>query len=129
MLAHLGAANLTAYSASKAAVTSLHTSLAAELRVSHPHIKSILVSPGQLDTGMFAAVRLDGFRGFFAPVVEVRELAVRLVQLIDAGEGGELALPAYAAWVGWFGVLPAGLRRVARWVSGVDTAMGDGRGR
>lgn len=74
---------------------------------------------------MFAGVRLDPLRGFFAPVVEVRELAVKLVAMIDAGEGGVLALPAYASWVGWYGVLPAGAQRVARWLSGIDRAMGE----
>lgn len=56
-------------------------------------------------------------------MVEVRELALKLVAMIDSGEGGVLALPAYARWIGWYGVLPGGLQRVARWVSGIDRAM------
>lgn len=73
---------------------------------------------------MFAGVRLDPLRAFFAPVVEVREIAVKLVAMIDSGDGGVLTLPAYASWVGWYGVLPAGLQKMARWMSGVDRAMG-----
>ena len=74
---------------------------------------------------MFAGVRLDPLRAFFAPVVEVREVAVKLVAMIDSGDGGVLALPAYANWIGWYGVLPAGLQKMARWLSGVDRAMGE----
>lgn len=74
---------------------------------------------------MFAGVRLDPLRAFFAPVVEVREVAVKLVAMIDGGEGGVLALPAYASWIGWYGALPAGLQKMARWVSGVDRAMSE----
>lgn len=73
---------------------------------------------------MFAGVQLDPLRAFFAPVVEVREIAVKLVAMIDSGNGGVLALPAYASWIGWYGVLPAGLQKMARWVSGIDTAIG-----
>lgn len=75
---------------------------------------------------MFAGVRLDPLRAFFAPVVEVRELAVKLVAMIDSGDGGVLALPAYASWIGWYWVLPAGVQKLARWVSGIDRAMGEG---
>lgn len=89
-------------------------------------MKTILVAPGQLDTGMFANVQLDSFRAFFAPVVEVREIAVKLVAMIDSGDGGVLALPAYASWIAWYGILPAGLQKMARWASGVDRAMGEG---
>lgn len=74
---------------------------------------------------MFTGVRLNPLRAFFAPVVEVREVAVKLVAMIDSGDGGVLALPAYASWIGWYRVLPAGLQKMARWVSGVDIAMGE----
>lgn len=60
---------------------------------------------------------------FFAPVVEVRELAVKLVAMIDSGEGGLLAVPAYARWIAWLAVLPVGAQKVLRGWSGVDDAM------
>lgn len=61
---------------------------------------------------------------FFGPIVEVGELALKLVAMIDSGEGGVLALPAYARWIAWMGVLPAGLQKVLRGWSGLDKAMG-----
>ena len=122
MLAHLGASQLSDYTASKAALLAFHSSLSAEL-ASSPNIKTILVTPGQLDTELFAGVCPGRVAKFFGPVVEVRELAVKLVAMIDSGEGGVLAVPAYARWIGWMEVLPAGFQRVFRDWSGVDRAM------
>lgn len=56
-------------------------------------------------------------------MVEVRELAVKLVAMIDSGEGGVLAEPAYARWIAWLAVLPVGLQKLLRSWSGVDDAM------
>lgn len=123
VLARLGASQLSDYTASKAALLAFHASLSAELATT-PNIKTILVTPGQLDTGLFAGVRVGWVGRFFGPVVEVRELAVKLVAMIDSGEGGVLAVPAYARWIAWMGVLPAGLQKVLRDWSGVDRAMG-----
>ncbi|KAL8829631.1 MAG: hypothetical protein Q9170_006088, partial [Blastenia crenularia] len=122
VLGRLGAANLTAYTGTKAAAIAFHTSLAAELRNS-PKIKTILVTPGQLDTGMFGHIKLSWFKNFFGPVTEVRELAMTIVKTIDAGEGGTIAIPAYAAWIAWQQILPRSVQNwLKRW-SGVDTAM------
>lgn len=129
VLGRLGASHLSAYTASKAALLAFHSSLTAELANSHPAIKTILVTPGQLDTGMFGDVKMGWLRNFFGPVVEVRELAVRLVKMIDEGEGGVLALPAYARWISCLELLPVGVQQVVRRWSGVDEAMGAGGGR
>ncbi|KAL8725658.1 MAG: hypothetical protein Q9166_007235 [cf. Caloplaca sp. 2 TL-2023] len=123
ILGRLGASNLSAYTASKAAAIAFHISLAAELRPSSPQIKTILVTPGQLDTAMFSHIKLDWFRNFFGPVVEVRDLAMRIVKMVEAGEGGEIAVPFFAAALPWPQVLPRGAQNwLKRW-SGVDTAM------
>ncbi|KAL8933047.1 MAG: hypothetical protein Q9216_006550 [Gyalolechia sp. 2 TL-2023] len=122
VLGRLGAANLTAYAGSKAATIAFHTSLAAELR-DNPKVKTILVTPGQLDTEMFGHIKLDWLRNFFGPVTEVRELALQIVETIDAGEGGTIAIPAYASWIAWQQVLPQSIQNwLNRW-SGVHTAM------
>lgn len=122
ILGRLGASNLSAYTGSKAAAIAFHTSLAAELRES-PKIKTVLVTPGQLDTGMFGHIKLDWFRNFFGPVTEVRELAVQIVNTVDAGEGGTIAIPAFASWIAWQQILPRSIQNwLKRW-SGVDTAM------
>ena len=86
-------------------------------------IKTILVAPGTLSTPLFAGLRQNRIRDFFGPTVDVRELAMKIIWMIDQGEGGVIAMPAYARWIAWLGVLPAGLQKLARWSSGVDEAM------
>ncbi|KAI4114517.1 MAG: hypothetical protein LQ345_004714 [Seirophora villosa] len=106
-----------------ASAIAFHTSLAAELR-STPNIKTLLVTPGQLDTGMFSHIKLGRIRNFFGPVLEVRELAIKIVNTIDAGEGGTIALPAYARWIAWHQILPKAAQNWLKRCSGVDTAIG-----
>ncbi|KAL8963876.1 MAG: hypothetical protein Q9183_004884 [Haloplaca sp. 2 TL-2023] len=122
ILGRLGASNLSVYTASKASIIAFHTSLAAELR-SIPNIKTILVTPGQLDTPMFSHIKLDWLRNFFGPVVEVRELAMEIVKTIDAGNGGTIAMPAYARWIAWQQILPMGMQNMMKRWAGVDRAM------
>lgn len=129
VLGHLGAARLSAYTASKAALLAYHASLTAELASVAPRVKTVLVAPGQLDTRMFGDVRLRGWsRNFFGPVVGAGEVAVKIVEMIDRGEGGVVSEPAYARWIAWLGVLPVGLQRVAKSWAGLDGAFaGDAR--
>lgn len=126
VLGRLGAANLTDYAAAKAGLIALHASLRAEL-ISHnalpgsENVRTVLVTPGQLGTNLFAGVQTPS--SFLGPVVEAPELAREIVRVLDEGVSGEISLPLYAKWVGVLQVLPFSLQRVARWASGVDTAM------
>ena len=115
-----GAAQLTDYAAAKAGLIAMHTSLSAELRA-HPEIKTVLVTPGQLSTPLFEGVRTPN--RFFAPIVEPVEVAKEIIATIDRGESDVLAMPLYARWAGWLNVLPVGVQRVGRWISGVDEGM------
>ncbi|PQE20709.1 hypothetical protein CJF30_00002028 [Rutstroemia sp. NJR-2017a BBW] len=126
VLAHLGAAQLSDYSASKAALTALHKSLAAELK-DHKDIKMILVEPGQMSTPLFAGTQTPN--SFFGPVLEPVDVAKEIIKLVDAGTSGWLALPLYSRWIAVFGVLPVGVQALLRRLSGVDAAMGGFVGR
>lgn len=126
VLGKLGASHLSDYTAAKAGLIAMHASLRAELasRNAPPgaqNIRTILVTPGQLNTSLFAKVVPPS--PFFGPVVEPVELARDIVRMVDAGESGEISLPLYARWIDWMQILPAGMQRLARWVSGVDRAM------
>ena len=126
VLGYLGPNQLTVYSGSKAALIAYHTSLSAELASSSMpknSVKTILVTPGALTTPLFAGLQQNRFRDFFGPMVDVRELAMKIIWMIDQGEGGVIAMPAYARWIAWMGVLPAGLQKLARSVGGLDGAM------
>ncbi|KAK3621711.1 hypothetical protein LTR56_022475 [Elasticomyces elasticus] len=127
VLGKLGASHLSDYTASKAALIAMHASLRAEL--SSPttapegaaNIRTILVTPGQLATPLFAGVQTPST--FFGPVVEPVELAKEIVRMVDAGESGEISLPLYARYIDWLHILPASLQRIVRRLSGMDTAM------
>lgn len=123
----LGAAQLSDYAASKAGITALHKSLTAELSTTHPDIKTVLVTPGQLSTPLFYGVSTPN--SFLAPVVEPVEVVKEIVSAIDGGKGGMMGMPLYARWADWYNVLPVGVQVLARWVAGVDRGMKTFRGR
>ncbi|KAF1944805.1 short chain dehydrogenase/reductase [Clathrospora elynae] len=123
VLGHLGAANLSAYSASKAALLALHHSLRAELaqNPAAKDIRTILVQPGQMGTRMFAGLETPS--NFLAPVVTPAEIGKDIIKLIERGESGEVALPLYSRYIQILGVLPVGVQSLVRSWSGVDGAV------
>ncbi|KAB5586016.1 hypothetical protein GE09DRAFT_1166586 [Coniochaeta sp. 2T2.1] len=121
VIGHTGAAQLSDYAAAKAGVTALHKSLAAELRESHPEIRMVLVTPGQVSTPLFYGVQTPN--AFLAPVVEPVDVAKEIIAAIDNGYSTAIAMPLYARWIDWFNVLPIGLQAVARRMAGVDEGM------
>ncbi|KAI1625422.1 7-alpha-hydroxysteroid dehydrogenase [Exophiala viscosa] len=129
LLAHLAPASLSDYTASKAAVSSLHHTLCNELR-SHPDpsvfakVKTLLVEPGQLDTQLFAdKTTVPFYAHFFGPVVEAKDIAKEIVRRIERGDGGSIRLPFYAKFMPYFGVMPGTVQLMFRWFSGIDGAM------
>ncbi|KAI0555979.1 hypothetical protein F4679DRAFT_12452 [Xylaria curta] len=120
VIGHLGAAQLSDYAAAKAGVTALHKSLAAELQ-EYPEIKTILVTPGQLSTPLFNGVRTPN--SFIAPIVEPIEIAKEIIKAIDLGLSDHIGMPLYARWIDWYNVLPVGLQKITRSLSGIDRSM------
>ncbi|KAB8067566.1 hypothetical protein BDV29DRAFT_86832 [Aspergillus leporis] len=123
VLGQLCPAGLADYSTSKAGLSALHRTLEAELRASgdDERVKMILVEPGQVATPLFASVKTPN--KFIAPVLEPVHVAQEIVSAIDEGRGGVIRLPAYATLVSWYAILPAGLQRIARYLSGIDHAI------
>ena len=70
---------------------------------------------------MFAGVQTPS--NFLGPVVEPVELAREIVRVVDEGVSAEISLPLYAQWIEWLGVLPTGVKRIVRALTGVDRAM------
>ncbi|KAL1801592.1 hypothetical protein ACET3X_001934 [Alternaria dauci] len=124
VLGHLGAANLSAYTASKAALLALHQSLRAEL-AQNPDardIRTILVQPGQMGTTMFDGLKTPS--NFLAPVVTPADIGKDIIRLIERGESGEIALPLYSKYIQILGVLPVGVQHLVRKWSAMDKAVG-----
>ncbi|ROW06541.1 hypothetical protein VMCG_04392 [Cytospora schulzeri] len=121
VIGKVGAAHLTDYAAAKAGLIGLHKSLTAELRQTHPGVRTVLVTPGQLGTPLFHGVRTPS--SFLAPVVEPVEVAREVIAAIDGGRAGVISMPLYARMMDWYNVLPLSLQVIARRLAGVDTAM------
>jgi short-subunit dehydrogenase len=129
ILAHLSPASLADYSASKAAVSSLHSTLCHELRC-HPDpsafakVKTLLVEPGQLDTQLFADITSVPFYAhFFGPVLRAQDVAKEIIRTIERGDGGVIRMPFYAKCMPFFNVLPGSVQLGMRWFSGIDRAI------
>lgn len=60
---------------------------------------------------------------FFAPILEPVQVAQAIISVVDSGNGGVIRLPAFAALVSWYAVLPFGIQKIARLLSGIDTAV------
>lgn len=121
VIGHLGATQLADYAAAKAGLSALHRSLTIELQQSHPEIRTVLVTPGQLTTPLFLGVQTPN--AFLAPVVEPVDITKEIVAAIDSGKSASIAMPLYARWVDWYHVLPAGVQTIARKIAGVDRGM------
>lgn len=120
VLSSLGAASLSDYTATKAGITALHKSLAAELK-STPNIQMVLISPGQIGSSLFNNVKTPS--SFFGPILESVDVAKEVIATIDSGSSAYLAMPLYARWIDWMNVLPVGIQAVLRRLSGIDNAM------
>jgi len=81
-----------------------------------------------MDTPLFEGVRTPWYARFVGPVLESKDVAKRVVGLLDRGEGGTLRLPAYAWCLNAYGVLPGALQRCVRWIGGIDAAVGKREG-
>lgn len=102
-------------------MTALHKSLAAELKESHPEIRMVLVTPGQLSTPLFYGVQTPN--AFLAPVVEPVDVAKEVIKAIDEGQNAAIGMPLYARWIDWYNVLPTGFQALLRKAAGVDKGM------
>lgn len=123
VLGYLHPAGLADYNASKAAVSALHKTVEAELRISGKsnHIKCLLVETGQIETPLFEKIKTPNT--FFAPVLEPVKVTQKIVSQIDKGVGGLIRLPVFASLIGWYGILPASIQKLARFLSGIDSAV------
>ncbi|KAI9659206.1 MAG: hypothetical protein M1831_003788 [Alyxoria varia] len=146
VLGYLGCSGLADYTSAKSALTALHHSLRAELRLmssspakpstssttsqssppippaTYPdQIRLLLLTPGQLLTPLFS--RITPPRPFLGPLVPPELLAKEIVKRVDAGVSGEWSVPFYARWAGGvWGILPEGVREGFRVGMGWDEA-------
>ncbi|KAK6465867.1 hypothetical protein DFJ63DRAFT_282400 [Scheffersomyces coipomensis] len=122
ILGVLAPKNLSIYSASKAAIYSIHESLSEEL-IEYPEIRLLLVTPGQLSTEMFQDVAPS--MTWLAPIVSPNWLAKKIISKINMGEIGVLSEPFYANFLPAVRATPFIVQRLCRYFSGMDTKIID----
>jgi len=123
----VGAAQMTDYSASKAAVISLHESLRYELdkRYKCPKIRTTLIVPGHTLTPLFSTVKLPSwtFYKFLVPSLSPVSVVKAIISALDERHSQTVLMPFYTHFVPYLGILPSFLRDFFQWLSGADDAM------
>jgi len=123
----VGAAQMTDYSASKAAVISLHESLRYELdkRYKCPKIRTTLVVPGHTLTPMFSTVQLPSWAlyKFLVPSMSPVSVVKAIIAALDQQHSQTIMIPFYTQFVPYLEILPSFLRDFCQWLSGADDAM------
>ncbi|ORX36408.1 hypothetical protein BD324DRAFT_656836 [Kockovaella imperatae] len=133
VLGLVGAAQMTDYCASKAALVSLHQTLRAELdaRYLAPNVRTTLVIPAFVHTNLFACVKLPTSRlfNFLAPHLEPHVVVKEIIDALDCHESRVIRLPWYtnlARIMGpGVGIVPKWLADLLQWIAGADQAMSE----
>ena len=83
-----------------------------------------------MNTNLFGPyTTLPWYANFFGPILEAKDVAMEIVRVVERGEGGVIRMPFYAKIIGnTWGALPGSAQRGVRWWSGVDEAVGQGKG-
>ena len=115
-----GVAKLSDYSAAKSAVAGFTESLRAELRDRGSSLRTLVVYPYYIDTGMFAGVRARV--PALLPVLDRHRVAHRIVDAIESGRQ-QLFLPGLVAAALAIRMLPVPVSRVVFGRLGVHRAM------
>lgn len=124
VLGYMSPARLSAYGASKSGLIALHESLTYELgppSINPKGIKTLLICPGQLKTGMFTGVKTPS--SLLAPELEPKYVADSVLSAIELGRRGEIKLPFYGNFLPLFRAVPWPIVEVARYYSGIDRSM------
>ncbi|KAK8861319.1 hypothetical protein IAR55_002138 [Kwoniella newhampshirensis] len=131
LLGVVGAAQMTDYCASKAALVNLNQSLRFELdnRYKTPAILTTLVLPSFVQTRLFSEIRLPTSRiwRFLCPPLQPHTIVKHIISALQMGESTTIRLPWYtqaARLMGdGVGLVPAWLRDFLQSIAGADHAM------
>jgi len=127
VLGEIGVARLADYSASKAALITLHESLRYELdKIYHaPKVRTTLVLPGHVATRLFGQVSFaaNPLVRFLAPLLPTHTVVKHIIRAIDNQHSSTIRIPFYAQFTPLLRLLPSYLRDFFQWLSNADHAM------
>lgn len=124
VLGYMSPARLSAYGASKSGLIALHESLTYELgppSFNRSGVKTLLVCPGQLKSGMFRSVSSPCRT--LAPELDPKYVASQILSTVKLGRRGEIRLPFYANFIPIFRAAPWPVVEVVRRLSGIDRSV------
>jgi all-trans-retinol dehydrogenase (NAD+) len=122
----IGVAQQTDYSSSKHAAIGFDESLRAELRTMHSHVKTMVVCPYYIDTGMFAGVRTRV--PWLLPILKEQRVADTVLAGIEKGRR-RVVLPPLVGLVPALRILPVPVFDAAADLLGVNQSMAHFTGR
>jgi all-trans-retinol dehydrogenase (NAD+) len=122
----VGVARLADYAASKWAAMGFDESLRAELRKTAPEVKTTVVCPFYIDTGMFRGVKSRFPR--LLPILDENEVARRIVLAIERDQR-RLMMPPIVHLIPLLRVLPVGAFDWVTTFLGVNASMDEFKGR
>jgi all-trans-retinol dehydrogenase (NAD+) len=122
----VGVARQTDYAASKAAAVGFTESLRAELRADGSHVRTLLVCPYYIDTGMFAGVRTKV--PLLLPILHEGDVGERIVAAIASGRQ-QLLMPPLVHAVPMLRALPVPVFDAVADLFGINRSMDHFTGR
>ncbi|WWC87535.1 uncharacterized protein L201_002425 [Kwoniella dendrophila CBS 6074] len=135
LLGVVGAAQMTDYCASKAALINLNQSLRFELdnRYETPNIRTTILLPSFIQTSLFSKIKLPTEQSkifkFFCPDLEPHSIVKVIIDNLESRESKIIRLPFYtnaSRFINDFvGITPNWLKDFVQHVSGADHAMVD----
>lgn len=122
----IGSARLTAYSASKFAAVGFTSSLRNELKKEKCQVKTLLVCPFYISTGMFEGVKTKV--PLLLPILKPEAVADKIVEAIGSGKE-RLILPPFAGLAGFIANFPVALADRIENIFGINSCMDEFMGR
>jgi all-trans-retinol dehydrogenase (NAD+) len=122
----IGVARQTDYSASKHAAVGFDESLRAELRGMGSAVRTLVVCPYYIDTGMFAGVRTQF--PMLLPILDPKQVSARILNAIETGRS-RLELPPLVRLLPLFRLLPVRAFDAAADALGINRSMAGFTGR
>ncbi|KAG6336597.1 hypothetical protein ID866_2506 [Astraeus odoratus] len=123
----VGSAQMTDYSASKAAVINMHESLRYELdsRYDAPQIRTTVLCPGHILTPLFSTISVPDniFYQFFVPSLSPLTVVKAIIQALDSQESRTVYLPFYTNSAVLMKTLPSFVRDLAQKLTYADYMM------